>query len=176
LEKKNMKSKGIMLLILALILAGAGAAWGAADTKNVTLSATVASTAKLTLATSTITFPDADPDTVANIAANENGAVVTAKVKTGSMNTATLKILAVDDLKSGSDNIAITNVTSTAINTTGSFFTAGPVTWSKTGTGATVGQGNSGSFAGTFSWFLANSWNYATGNYTANATYTLTAP
>ena len=115
--------------------------------------------------------------TVTNIPANENGAVVTAKVKTGSSaNSATLKVLAADDLKSGTDTIPITNVTSTATNTTGSFFTAGPVTWSKTAPGATVGQGNSGSYAGTFNWFLANSWTYPIGSYTATATYTLTAP
>jgi hypothetical protein len=170
-----MKCKNIILITLALILVGAGAAWGATATKDVTLSATVSSTAKLTLATSTITFPDADPDSVSSIPANENGAVVTAKVKTGSATSATLKVLAAGDLMSGTDVIAITNVTSTATNTTGSFFTAGPVTWSKT-SGVTVGQGNSGSFAGTFSWWLANSWTYATGAYTANATYTLLAP
>jgi len=171
-----MRGKTVVLAILALMLMGAGAAWGATATKDVTLSATVSSAAKLTLATSTVTFPDADPDTVPSISANENGAVVTAKVKTGSATTATLKVLAADDLKSGSDVIPITNVTSTATNTSGSFFLAGPVTWSNTSPGATVGQGNSGSFAGTFSWFLANSWAYATGSYTATATYTLTAP
>jgi hypothetical protein len=165
-----------MLMIVAFILMVAGVAWGASATKDVTLSATVSSSAKLTLATNTITFPDADPDLTTNIPANENGAVVTAKVKTGSSTSATLKVLAADDLKSGTDTIAITNVTSTATNTSGSFFTAGPVNWSKTAPGATVGQGNSGSFAGTFSWFLANSWTYPTGAYTANATYTLTAP
>ena len=171
-----MRRKTTILMIFAFILMGAGAAWGAEATKNVTLSATVSSSAKLTLATNTITFPDGDPDAALPIAANENGAVVTAKVKTGSATSATLKVLAVDDLKSGTDTIAITNVTSTAANTTGSFFTAGPVTWSKSSPGATVGGGNSGSYAGTFSWFLANSWTYATGAYTANATYTLTAP
>jgi hypothetical protein len=172
-----MRCKNLLLMILALILVSAGAAWGASATKDVTLSATVSSAAKLTLSTSTITFPDADPDTVTSIPATQNGAVVTAKIKTGSTaGSATLKVLAVDDLKSGSDTIPITNVTSTATNTTGTFFSAGPVTWSKTTPGATVGQGNSGSFAGTFNWFLANSWDYPIGAYTANATYTLTAP
>jgi hypothetical protein len=171
-----MQCKTMMLTILALLLIGVGAAWGASATANVTLSATVSSSAKLTLATSTITFPDSDPDSVLSIPATQNPAVVTAKVKTGSATSATLKVLAVDDLKSGTDTIPITAVTSTAANTTGSFFTAGPVNWSKTTPGATVGGGNSGSYAGTFSWFLANSWTYATGAYTASATYTLTAP
>jgi len=171
-----VKVKTILLLILALTLVSVGAAWGANATKDVTVAATVSSSAKLTLATSSVTFPDADPDEVKSIAAKENGAVVTAKVKTGSSTSATLKVLAADDLQSGKDTIAITNVTSTAKNTSGSFFSTGPITWSKTAPGATVGQGNSGSFTGTFSWFLANSWDYPTGNYTANATYTLTAP
>ena len=171
-----MKIKSIVLMILALTLVGAGASWGAQATANVTLGATVSSSAILTLSATSISFPDADPDTVKSIPANENGAIVTAKVKTGSATTASLKILAADDLKSGTDTIPITNVTSTATNTSGSFFSAGPVAWSKTAPGATVGTGKSGSYAGTFSWFLANNWNYATGSYTASATYTLLAP
>lgn len=171
-----MKIKTVVLMILALTLLGAGAAWGASATADVKVAATVSSSAKLTLDASTITFPDADPDTVSSIPAKENGAMVTAKVKTGSASAATLKILAADDLKSGTDTIPITKVTSTATNTSGSFFSAGPVTWSKTSPGATVGQGKSGSYTGTFSWFLANDWNYATGSYTANAQYTLLAP
>jgi hypothetical protein len=171
-----MRYKNILLIMLALTLVGTGAAWGASATANVTLSATVNSSAKLSLATNTITFPDADPDTVLSIPANENGSVVTAKVKTGSATTATLNVLASTDLKSGSDTIPITNITSKATNTTGTFFSAGPVTWSTTSPGALVGQGKSGSYTGTISWFLANSWDYATGSYTATATYTLTAP
>ncbi len=171
-----MKIKAILLMILAVTLLGAGTAWAAQATHDVTVAATVSSSAKLTLATSTITFADADPDDVTSIPAKENGAVVTAKVKTGSSTAATLKVLALDDLKSGLDTIPITNVTSSATNTSGAFFSAGPVTWSKTSPGATVGQGASGSYTGTLSWFLANSWNYATGSYSAKATYTLLAP
>lgn len=171
-----MKLKTIILMIAALTLVGAGAAWGAQATADVKVAATVSSSAKLTLAASTITFPDADPDTTKSIPANENGAIVTAKVKTGSSTTATLKVLAADDLKSGTDTIPIANVTSSATNSSGTFFSAGPITWSKTSPGVTVGQGGSGSYSGTFSWFLANSWNFPTGSYTANATYTLLAP
>ena len=162
--------------MLALTLVAAGSAWGASATKDVTVSATVSSTAKLALDTSTITFPAADPDTTDSIPANENGAAVTAKVKTGATSTAVLTVQATDHLKSGTDVIPISKVTSTGTNTAGSFFSAGPVTWTKSSPGATVGQGQSGSFTGSFSWFLANSWTYATGNYTATATYTLTAP
>jgi hypothetical protein len=171
-----MKIKSIVLMILALTLVGAGASWGAQATANVKLGATVSSSAVLTLSTTSITFPDADPDSVKSIGANENGALVTAKVKTGSLTPATLKVLAADDLKSGSDTIPITNVSSKATNTSGSFFSTSQVAWSKTAPGVTVGEGKSGSYTGTFSWFLVNDWNYATGNYTGSATYTLLAP
>jgi hypothetical protein len=44
-------------------------------------------------------------------------------------------------------------------------------------TAQTVGSWTgSGNRSGTQSYALANSWNYATGAYTAMATYTLTAP
>jgi len=171
-----MKVKIVLLLILALTLFGASASYGAQATADVKLGATVSSSAILTLSTTSITFPDADPDTVKSIPAQENGAIVTAKVKTGSATPATLKVLAADDLKSGTDTIPITSVTSSATNTSGTFFSAGPVAWSKSSPGALVGQGKSGSYSGTFSWFLANDWNYATGSYTASATYTLLAP
>ncbi len=171
-----MKVKIVLLLILALTLFGASASWGVQATADVKLGATVTTSAILTLSTTSITFPDADPDTVKSIAAKENGALVTAKVKAGSTTGATLKVLATDDLKSGSDVIPIANVTSTATNASGSFFSAGPIAWSKTAPGVTVGEGKSGSYSGTFSWFLANDWSYATGSYTTSATYTLLVP
>jgi hypothetical protein len=39
-----------------------------------------------------------------------------------------------------------------------------------------VGSGQSGNYNGTFNWALDNLWTYATGTYTAHATYTLLAP
>jgi hypothetical protein len=175
-----MKSKiaisGILVLILGFV--GIGLVEAATDTASVTLSAQVTSMATLTLSTSTISFVNADPTSTPSIQATEQDIAVTASVRTASspVGTATLKVLAADDLKSGSDVIPITAVTSTAANISGSFFAAGPVTWSKTSPGATVGSGNSGYFTGTFNWFLANSWTYPTGSYSATAIYTLTAP
>ena len=72
---------------------------------------------------------------------------------------------------SGSNTIAISNVTWTA---TGTGFRAG--TMSRT-TSQLVGRWTgSGTRTGTLSFFLANSWSYATGNYTQRVTFTLTAP
>ena len=106
-----------------------------------------------------------------SIPATENPVNVTAKVKTGSASTATLTVLAAGDLTSGGDTIAITNVSWTA---TGTGFIAG--TMSKTTAQSAGSWTGSGNRSGTFSYVLANSWSYATGTYTANATYTLTAP
>ena len=148
-----------------------GGVWAATATANLTINATVAATAKLTLSTNTINFPDADPDLISSIPSTPASVSVTAKAKTGSTSTSTLTVLAADDLKSGSDTIAISNVTWTA---SGTGFVNG--TMNKT-TAQTAGSwAGSGNRSGAFSYFLANSWDYATGSYSASVTYTLTAP
>lgn len=174
---KKMKIKTVLLAILSLILCGSGVALGASDTANVTLSATIVSTASLTLSTTTITFESAELPPTA-MQATENGATVTATFRTASTAPGVLTVLAADDLintVTATDIIPITTVKSTATNAVGSFFLAGPVTWSKA-SGVTVGTGQSGDYSGTFSWAMDNSWNYATGTYTTTAVYTLTSP
>jgi hypothetical protein len=145
---------------------------GAASTSNnVTVSATVAATAKLTLGATTVSFDDKDPDTVSSIAANEGAISIVAKGKTSAGSDITLTLQAADDLKSGSDIIGIGNVTWTA---SGTGFAAGTMSKSSA---ITVGSwANSGNRTGSVSFALANSWAYATGNYSVTATYTLTAP
>ena len=164
-----------VILVLVVVVLGlflmAGGALAANDTKNLTVNATVNARATLTLGQTAINFPDADPDVTASIPAAENAVSVTAKVRTGSSSTATLTHLAAGDLVSGSDTILIGNVTWTA---SGTGFQPG--TMNKT-TAQTAGSWTgSGNRTGSFSYFLANSWSYATGNYTASTTYTLTAP
>lgn len=172
-----MKRKIALLAILALTLTfmGAGFAEAVTSQATVTLGATVSSSASLSLANTTVTFPNVTPPGVINAA--ENGAIVTATFRTATSTPGTLMVLSTDLTDApASDVIPVTAISSTATNTSGGFFTAGPVTWSKTGNGAQVGTGPSGSYAGTFSWSLANSWTYATGVYTGSAVYTLTAP
>jgi len=143
----------------------------ATDTANVTVSATVAASAKLTIGATTVTFPDADPETVATINATEGAIAITAKGRTSAAGNVTLTLLAADDLKSGTDVIGISNVTWTA---SGTGFAAG--TMNKT-LAQTVGSWTgSGTRTGSASFKLANSWDYATGSYSVTATYTLTAP
>jgi hypothetical protein len=164
-------AKMILTALMALVFAGAGPARGAFTANAVVnVNAPLASTAQLILNPTTINFPDAAPDTVPSIPANSTVAV-TANATTGTTSTVTLQALAQGDLVSGANSIPISNVTWTA---GGAGFVAG--TMSKT-TAQSVGRWTgSGTRYGTLSFFLHNSWSYATGNYTQRVTFTLTAP
>ena len=169
-EEEKMKKVSLALVIgFGLVLMATGA-FAVDATQPLTINATVSARATLSLGVGTINFADADPDTVPSIAATENAVSVTAKVRTGSASTATLTHVGPANLVSGSDNIPIGNVTWTA---TGAGFVPGTMNTVAQSAGSWTGSGNR---AGTFSYFLANSWDYATGSYTASTTYTLTAP
>ena len=141
------------------------------DTKNLTINATVSAAAKLTVSTATLTFPSADPDGVPSIPATEGVVNITTKARTGAAATVTLTLKADADLTSGSDTIAVSNITWTA---GGAGFVAG--TMSATAQISVASWTGSGSRAGTQTFALANSWDYPAGNYSATAVYTLTAP
>ena len=127
--------------------------------------------AQLTINMTSINFPNANPGAVSMVPANENPVAVTASVQIDDASTATLTALAGGDLISGSDTIAINTVS-----------------WTATGGGLLPGIMNkvtpvlagswtsSGTYTGAFSFFMANSWSYATGNYSQTVTYTVTAP
>ncbi len=167
-----MKKVSLVLVIgFGLVLMASSAfAQAATSTQTLNINAAVNARATLSLGVGAINFADADPDTVPSIAATENAVAVTAKVRTGSASTATLTHVGPANLVSGSDNIPIGNVTWTA---TGAGFVPGTMNTVAQSAGSWTGSGNR---AGTFSYFLANSWDYATGSYTASTTYTLTAP
>jgi hypothetical protein len=166
-----MKIAKIFVVVLTLGLLAAGSALAATDTKTLTINFAPAARATLTLGQSGITFPDSDPDTTPSIAATQNPVAVTASVRTGASSIPTLTVVTATDLVSGSDTIPIGNVTWTA---SGTGYVAG--TMNKTTAQSAGSWTGSGNRSGTFSYFLTNSWNYATGSYTATATYTLTAP
>jgi hypothetical protein len=165
-----MRLRLLVLLIAVAAVALVQPLSAVTDTKPLTVSATVAATAKLTLTSATVTFPNADPDTVTSIPANEGAITVDAKAKTSTGTLVTLTLQATTDLTSGSDTIAISNVTWTA---TGGGFVAGTMSLVAQTVGSWTGSGDR---SGTQSYSLANSWSYATGSYSAAATYTLTAP
>lgn len=162
----------MFLALIALVLAFAEPSWGAGTVSAVvTINALAPSAAQLTLAPLTINFPNADPDAVPSIPATQNPVQVTANVTTGNNKTVTLTALAQGDLMSGSNTIPITNVTWT---TSSSGFSGGTLSKS---TAQQVGRWRGpGTYTGMLSFFLANSWSYAAGNYTQRVTFTLTAP
>lgn len=129
------------------------------------------STAQLTITPAAIHFPNANPNTVPAVPALENPVSVTANAQVDVAATATLTVIALGDLISGSDTISSDKISWTA---SGDGFIAGTMSKDAPVTaGSWVGPGD---HSGTFSYFLANSWSYATGNYTQTVTYTLIAP
>jgi hypothetical protein len=156
---------GVSFLLPALALA-------ATDNETLTINATVAARAKLVLAPTTINFPDADPDAVDPIPANENAVSVLCNVRTTGAGVSTLTCLADGDLvAAGATDIPITNVSWAA---TGAGYSAGAMS---AATAQAVGSfTGSGANTGTLSFFLANSWSYEIGNYTQTVQYTLTTP
>lgn len=139
---------------------------------TVNVTANVSARAKLTLGSGTshsLTFADADPDVTPTLTASAFNVAV--KARTTAAGTVSLTVQANGDLASGTDQIAISNLTWAA---TGTNFVGGT---SDSATAQNVGSWTgSGNYSGTQTYSLVNSWAYNTGTYTATLNYTLTAP
>ena len=142
----------------------------AAQTATATLSADLGTIAKLTFSSSTISFPDADPDVVPQIAASGGAVTVTAKAR-AAFGLVVLTVLANGNARSGVNIIPADAFSWTA---SGAGFVAGTVSGvapqlvgSWTGSGIRVG---------TQTFQFRNSWSYAVGVYNLTLTYTLAAP
>lgn len=156
------------LLVCVVFLTGTGPA--AAQTDTATLNASINSQARLTLSNVSLSFPDADPDTVPNIAAAQGPITVTAKARTSINGAVTLTARANDELRSGLDTIPASQITWTS---TGPGFVNGALSAATAQAVATwIG---SGVHTGTQTFFFRNLWSYTTGTYTVTITLTLTA-
>jgi hypothetical protein len=156
------------VVVLAVALAAAGAD-AASRARTATANVTVSSLAKLSMGAMSIAFADADPDTVPVITAS--AVTITAKARTTPGTEVTLSVRATADLASGSATIPATAVTWTG---GGTGFIGG--TMSAALAQRVASWIGSGVRSGSQTYALANSWTYATGNYTTSFTYTLTAP
>ena len=172
-----MKKLSFLAICLSLVLMAGGViatpvpVHGATDSKPLTIYFSVVSRATLYLNVNSIHFPASDPDLVPSIPAIENAVNVNAKVTALNGAISTLTHQASIDLGDGTDSIPITNITWTA---SGTGFVPGTMSKATPQTaGSFTGPGN---FPGTFSYFLANSWTYTPGAYTASSTCTLTTP
>jgi hypothetical protein len=126
---------------------------------------------RLTLNRTAINFPSADPDTVPSVPASENPMSITVRVTGNPHNNWRLQVLASGDLVSGSDVIAISNVS----------WTASPLPFidgrlDKTALQTVASGTGNANLNGSVSFYFKNSWDYLIGNYSQIITYTLTAP
>ncbi len=143
------------------------------DQVTVDVGVLIASGATLTLGSNTISFPNADPDATPAIPATQNSVSVRCRITGATGSNVTLTLQANGNLISGGNSIPISNVTWTA---TGSGYSSGTMNTTPVTVGSWPNTSGSKTYNGTFSFFLKNSWEYATGNYTASVVYTLTAP
>jgi hypothetical protein len=156
------------LLLCFVLLTGVAPA--AAQSDTATLNASINSQARLSLSTLSLTFPDADPDTVPNIPALPGPVTITAKARTSVNGAVMLTIQASDHLRSGLDTIPASQITWTA---TGSGFTNG--TLSAASAQLVAAWTGSGVRSGSPTVFFRNLWSYPTGTYTLTMTFTLSA-
>ena len=154
-------------LVLGVLVAAPAAAQQATATLNVALPPT----ARLSISSSTITFPDANPDLVPVVSSSPPSVTITAKARASFGATVTLTVEATDDLRSGLDTIPVSTITWTAA---GAGFVGG--TLSRSSPQLLGTWGNSGLQTGQQSFQFANRWTYAPGIYTVTLVYTLTSP
>ena len=159
---------------LSILLLGSFVVTCPADAQQqvtATLNANLPPVARLSLSTTSISFPDADPDLVPSVPASPPVLTITAKARASQGGTVTLTVEAADDLRSGRDTIPVSALTWTA---TGSGFVSG--TLSRTTPQVLATWAGSGVRTGDQSFRFANKWTYATGTYTVTILYTLSAP
>lgn len=160
-----MRAFVLLLLLLAVCPAPA-----AGQTSTATLNAAFTGLARLSFSTASLSFPDADPDTVPQVSSSPPTILITAKARATQGGTVTLTVQATDSLRSGMDTLAASNVTWTA---TGPGFVGGTVSAATAQTVAT--WAGSGVHNGTQSFLFRNVWTHATGTYTLTLLFTLSA-
>ena len=161
----------ICRLAQSLLIAALTAVPASAQTATATFSANFAGFAKFSLSSTTVTFPDADPDTVPQVPASSGPLTITVKTRATPGTTVRLTILATDNLRSGVNTIPATALTWT---TTGAGYVGGTV---NSFAAQTLGSWmDSGINVGTQNYLFQNSWNYVPGTYNVVLMYTLAAP
>ena len=136
---------------------------------SISVNANINARARLTFGAASVTFADADPDTVPTL--SSAAVTIDVRARTSQAGNVTLTVLATGDLLSGTDAIGINNLTWTV---TGAGFVGGTA---NSTVAQTVGSWTgSGSPSGTQTFALPNSWAYNTGTYTTTLNYTLTVP
>ena len=166
-----MFSRILFLLPMLWCAAAVDAAAQSALTVPTTLSSNVTSLARISLSTNSLSFPDADPDTVPQVPSTTGPLTITARARASRNGLVTLTVQASDDLRSGVSVLPASSITWTA---TGSGYVRG--TLSRTAPQLVGSWTGSGVRVGTQDFRFQNSWMHAPGTYTVTLIYTLTAP
>ena len=138
---------------------------------SATISANVTSIARLSLSGNTLTFPDADPDTIPQVPSSTGPLTVTARARAPRNGLVTLTLQANDDLRSGVTMLPASLITWTS---TGPGYVQGSL--SRTAPQLVGSWTGSGVRVGTQSFRFENSWMHPPGIYTVTLLYTLTSP
>lgn len=142
----------------------------AAQTATATLSADLGPIAKLSFSSTTLSFPDADPDALAQVPASGGPVTITAKAR-AAQGQVVMTVLANGHPRSGVNTLPADAFTWTA---TGAGFVAGTVSAT---TPQVVGSWTgSGVRVGSQTFLFRNSWSYPVGVYSMTLIYTLTTP
>jgi hypothetical protein len=161
-----MRCEGI-LLVLALVQPPS---WGSSSAAA-TLSVDLGSHARLALVSTTLAFPDADPDTVPSVPGVPAAISITAKARTARNSQVTLTLQSIDDLRSGVTVLPASLITWTAA---GPGFLPGTLSRSAA---QTVGTWTgSGIRSGSQSFYFENRWTHPPGIYTITLVYTISTP
>jgi hypothetical protein len=166
-----MRIRSVIVAAVFIGAAQASPALAQPQSATATMTVSVSTSAKLTISSSTLTFADANPDLVPQIAPAQGALSITAKARATDNAQVVLTVQADDDLRSGLQVSPASAITWTA---SGTGFASG--TLSKTAP-VTLGQWTgSGSRTGSQTLAFRNLWTYATGTYTCVLLYTLSGP
>jgi hypothetical protein len=161
-----MKRIQIVLAAASLVVFAAGSAMAASNTASTTITANVAKSATLSISNPTIDLSLADTTTAAT-----GSLTVTAKARIGALETATLTVASSSG--SGFAGAATNPLNAITVTTSDAGFAGHIVSATSEPLASWT---NSGQHSGTYSYNLANSWDYMAGNYSATVTYTLATP
>ena len=136
-----------------------------------TLSVNLASLARVAFVSTTVAFPNADPDTVPKVAGVPASVGITAKARTTRNSQITLTVQSTDDLRSGVTVLPASLMTWTA---TGAGFVAGTLSRSSAQLVGIVDR--VWSSIGQPEFLLRERWTHPPGTYTITLMYTISAP
>lgn len=168
-DVRRIGRPAVLAMGLWLVMA-AGAAGQTSRSNTVTSTFVVGSQAKLTISSTSLTFANADPDTVAQVPASEGPLAVTVASRSTPGSAIVLTVQASDDLRSGVATIAVSALTWTA---GGAGFLDGTMSTSARTVGSWTTTGNA---TGLLTFSFRNGWAYPVGSYSTTITYTLIVP